>query len=307
MKEVLVSIVCDVYNHEPYLRQCLDGFVMQKTDFEFEILIHDDASTDGSVGIIREYIDKYSDLNWNPIFQKENQYSQGIGIWHDIQFPRAKGKYVAICEGDDYWTDPYKLQKQVNFMEEHSDYSLCTTSTQCIKEDGTSNSKYGCHHKIDSDVTTEEIIMGGGLYLNTVSTLYKKEVLFQCNYHWRKNADVGDFPLCIAASLLGKVRFLADTTAVYRYQTVGSWSYQNKELSREIAHAKREIKWMEEFDIFFKHKYSTSVYKHLFEYYRFLYHQHEVTTKKYLELIVHLPIYLRKKIIKDVMCCILRK
>ena len=106
----LVSIVCESYNHEPYLRKCLDGFVMQKTNFSFEILIHDDASTDKSADIIREYISKYPQLDWKPIFQIENQYSKGISIWTEIQFPRAQGKYIALCEGDDYWTDPYKLQ-----------------------------------------------------------------------------------------------------------------------------------------------------------------------------------------------------
>lgn len=124
MSEPLVSIICEVYNHEPYIQQCLEGFVMQRTSFPFEILIHDDASTDGSAGIIKEYEAKHPDL-FRPIYQQENQYSKGINIWFNIQFPRAKGKYIAICEGDDYWTDPLKLQKQVVFMENHYECSMC--------------------------------------------------------------------------------------------------------------------------------------------------------------------------------------
>ena len=89
MNEIMVSIVCDVFNHEHYLRQCLDGIVMQQTNFAFEILIHDDASTDKSVEIIKEYVDKYPHL-FKPIYQKENKFSKGISIWKDIQFPRAK-------------------------------------------------------------------------------------------------------------------------------------------------------------------------------------------------------------------------
>lgn len=123
-KTPLLSICCLAYNHAPYIRQCLDGFMMQKTDFAFEVLIHDDASTDGTADIIREYEAKYPDII-KPIYQTENQYSKGIKISGTYQFPRAKGKYIAMCEGDDYWIDPLKLQKQVDFLEANEDYSLC--------------------------------------------------------------------------------------------------------------------------------------------------------------------------------------
>lgn len=122
----LVSICCLVYNHEPFLRECFDGFVMQKTTFPIEILVHDDASTDHSADIIREYTAKYPDL-FNPIYQTENQYSKGVKITATYQIPRARGKYIAMCEGDDYWTDPLKLQKQVEFMEKNEGCSLCCT------------------------------------------------------------------------------------------------------------------------------------------------------------------------------------
>lgn len=110
----LVSITCLTYNHAPYLRQCLDGFVMQKTSFPIEILIYDDASEDGTQDIIREYERKYPDLI-KPIYQTENQYSKGVKVEFVYNYPRAKGKYIAFCEGDDYWTDPNKLQKQIDF------------------------------------------------------------------------------------------------------------------------------------------------------------------------------------------------
>lgn len=125
MDKPLVSICCITYNHAPFIRKCLDGFLMQETNFRIEILIHDDASTDGTDGIIREYAEKNPDLFF-PLFETENQYSHGHQ--NDIDFfnyNRAKGKYIAYCEGDDYWTDPYKLQKQVDFMETHPDYSVC--------------------------------------------------------------------------------------------------------------------------------------------------------------------------------------
>lgn len=130
---ILVSVVCDVYNHEPYLRQCFDGFVMQRTNFKFEVLVHDDASTDKSAEIIIEYTNKYPDI-FKPIIQKENQYSKGVGIWKTYQFPRVKGKYVALCEGDDYWTDPLKMQKQYDVLENSHNVILVYTNYNVVDD-----------------------------------------------------------------------------------------------------------------------------------------------------------------------------
>lgn len=131
---VLVSIVSLAYNHAPFIRQCLDGFVMQKTNFNFEVLIHDDASMDETADIIREYEKKYPDII-KPIYQTENQYSKGVKILADILFPSAKGRYIALCEGDDYWTDPYKLQKQVDFLEANPDYVMCSHNFKVYHEE----------------------------------------------------------------------------------------------------------------------------------------------------------------------------
>ena len=125
-KPVIVTIRCLVYNHEPYLRQCLDGFVMQKTNFRFEAIVHDDASTDGSAAIIREYAEKYPEII-KPIIETENQYSKHDGSLRKIMIDHTRGKYIAICEGDDYWIDPLKLQKQVDFLEKNPEYGLVYT------------------------------------------------------------------------------------------------------------------------------------------------------------------------------------
>ncbi|MDR6966991.1 glycosyltransferase involved in cell wall biosynthesis [Flavobacterium arsenatis] len=124
MEKPLVSICSLTFNHADYIRRCLDGFLMQKCNFKFEVLIHDDASTDGTSDIIMEYQAKYPDII-KPIIQTENQWSKGIkghNFRHNL--PRAEGKYIAICEGDDYWIDPQKLQKQVDFLEKNPEYSL---------------------------------------------------------------------------------------------------------------------------------------------------------------------------------------
>lgn len=123
---ILVAIYCMVYNHEAFLRKCFDGFAMQKTDFRYVAVIHEDCSTDNSAAIIREYTQKYPDM-FIPIYESENMYPKHDGSIERIMKKAidATGcKYVAFCEGDDYWTDPYKLQKQVDFMETHPDYSV---------------------------------------------------------------------------------------------------------------------------------------------------------------------------------------
>ena len=120
----MVAIKCLVFNHEPYLRECLDGFVMQQTDFPFVAIVHDDASTDRSADIIREYAERYPDII-RPIYETENQYSKGtLGRVMDAAVDATGAKYIALCEGDDYWTDPHKLQKQVDFLESHEEYDM---------------------------------------------------------------------------------------------------------------------------------------------------------------------------------------
>ena len=113
----VVSICCIAYNHEPYIEDALEGFLIQETDFPFEILIHDDASTDKTADIIHEYEARYPKLI-KPIYQTKNQYSQGKKPSY-FNFERAQGEYIAMCEGDDYWIDPLKLQKQVDFLKKN--------------------------------------------------------------------------------------------------------------------------------------------------------------------------------------------
>ncbi len=125
--DCLVSILCTAYNHEQYIRSALESFVSQKTNFAFEVLVNDDASSDGTAAIIREYEEKYPEII-RPFYQVENQFSKGIGyIYENIFYPKARGKYFAFCEGDDYWTDESKLQRQADFLESHPDYSACVS------------------------------------------------------------------------------------------------------------------------------------------------------------------------------------
>ncbi len=138
--QIQVSVVSIAYNHEKYIRQCLDSLLMQKTNFAFEIIIHDDASTDCTADIIREYEAKYPDII-KPIYQSQNQHSQGVDTWSNFIYPRARGRYVAYCEGDDFWTDPYKLQKQFDALEAHPQCCFSMHKVASVNEDGSENEK----------------------------------------------------------------------------------------------------------------------------------------------------------------------
>ena len=124
MDTPFVSICTVAYQHASFIRECMDGVLMQKTTFPFELIIHDDASTDGTADIIREYEARHPDII-KAVYQSENQFSKGVPIWSKYCISRAQGKYIAMCDGDDYWTDPFKLQKQVDFLETHPDYAIC--------------------------------------------------------------------------------------------------------------------------------------------------------------------------------------
>lgn len=125
MQNPIVSICCIAYNHENYIKECLDGFLMQKTNFPFEIIIHDDASTDNTANIIRQYALK--DKRIKPILRKTNIKSTGVAVF-PFTIEKAVGHYIAFCEGDDYWTDPYKLQKQINELNNNPDIDICSHS-----------------------------------------------------------------------------------------------------------------------------------------------------------------------------------
>lgn len=214
-KEVLVSISCITYNHVQYIRQCLDGFLMQQTNFAFEVLIHDDCSTDGTTEIIKEYELMYPDII-KPIYEKENQYQQGKPsgsvVWN---FPRAQGKYIAMCEGDDYWIDPLKLQKQVDFLDANLEYGMCYTNfniyyqdTKHIVHDVFTTHSQKFPIKYDS---VEEFVLKGG-YVCPPSWVFRKECLPTSTI---QSVD-GTFVLFTHFLCTTKVHGMIDTTATYR-------------------------------------------------------------------------------------------
>lgn len=225
----LVSIRCLVYNHEPYLRQCLDGFVMQKTNFPFEAIVHDDASTDGSAAIIREYAEKYPDII-KPIYETENQYSKHDGSMHRIidAAVHPKSKYIALCEGDDYWTDPNKLQIQVDFLEAHPDYSLAVHEYQEWDEEKKS---FRPHRIKFLENTTEDLTLTlddfatGVFFTKTLTCVYRRDSLLNSKY--TKYSAKYDMTLFYALMTQGKCRLFNRVMGCYRIQPNSITSSQN--------------------------------------------------------------------------------
>lgn len=208
----MLSIRCLAYNHEPYIRECLEGFVMQKTNFRFEAIVHDDASTDGTADIIREYAEKYPDII-KPIFETENQYSKHDGSLGRIMNEACTGKYIAMCEGDDYWTDPLKLQKQVDFLETHNEYSMCVSNRRVLLHDGT------FYEDIQpwTTKTREDVLKGYIPHTQTIVYLLSDKKLFEssCREVISPFGD-GDRAIAWYATKIGKIYNYPEQLAVYR-------------------------------------------------------------------------------------------
>jgi len=219
--KIIVSISCIAYNHEKYIEDAIEGFLMQKTNFRYEILLHDDASTDRTADIIRKYEMKYPEIIY-PIYQKENQYSKGVKVGK-FNRSRARGKYIALCEGDDYWIDPLKLQKQVGYMEKHPECSMCFHAAYKVNENKKKMRRHIRPAKRDKEFSVDEIIMGGGGLFSTNSVLYLgKNKINRPDFY--NNAPIGDYPMAIYMALKGKVFYMDEFMSAYRVGNKKSWT-----------------------------------------------------------------------------------
>lgn len=236
----LVIIRSLVYNHEPYLRDCLEGFVMQQTTFPFVAVVHDDCSTDNSAAIIREYAEKYPHII-KPVYETENQYSKHDGSLRRVMNEacgKYGAKYYALCEGDDYWTDPHKLQKQVDFLERNPDYILvCCDGVMKVGERLLTTHEDFCeygwpHRKEEGEMSTEELICQGGRYLFTCSMLFRaglREGFPNPEISpAHRPISTGDYSVQVLAAISGKVYYMAEKMIFYRrFSTPDAWSSKN--------------------------------------------------------------------------------
>ncbi len=243
----LVSIVCDTYNHAPYVRDALDSFLAQKTDFPFEIIVHDDASTDTTADIIREYEREYPAL-FRCVCRTENIYSRDPKILEHYVFPLARGKYIAICEGDDYWTSQDKLQKQISYMEAHPECTLCVCAGDLVDTQGSrvgSVAPYG----EDTDVPTDELIRGGGGFVATASIVAPTR-LAQNRAPFCDLSDVDDAVLQIWFASNGTTHYFAESMCAYRQAVPGSWTvtYHASGREKQIRHHEGLARALRAFD-----------------------------------------------------------
>lgn len=240
MNNLLVSISCITYNHASYIRECLDGFLMQQCNFSFEVLIHDDASTDGTQEIIKEYQEKYPDII-KPIFQVENQYSKGLrGVMARFNFPRAQGKYIALCEGDDYWTDPLKLQRQVDFLENNPEYSLVCGGFKSI------NTVTGEEEVIIKDIENAPDNTAKGFDI-TLDRFFKQWLTKTLTLTFRKNM--------YNEAMLTKYKYIRDVHLYYHLLKEGKGYYMKEVLGVYRIHRGgifSEISEKEKSKIYFK-------------------------------------------------------
>lgn len=220
---VKLSVLCTVYNHAKFIRQALDGFVMQKTNFPFEVLVHDDASTDGSTEIIREYAERYPDII-KPIYQTENQWRKGISISKTFLYPHVRGEYVALCEGDDYWIDDNKLQRQVDFLDAHPDFSICFHPVEVKWEDNSQPDSIFPIAELRFHKTVLDL--SDLLQQNFIQT---NSVVYRWRFH-KDSTDLmpshilpGDWFLHLLHAQTGKIGFLPEVMAVYRKHEGGIW------------------------------------------------------------------------------------
>ena len=284
----LVTIRCTTYNQEKYIEKAIEGFLIQKTTFPFEIFIHDDASTDKTPSIIKQYQEKYPHII-RVIYEKENQYSKNDGSLRRILNANCRGKYTALCEGDDYWTSPNKLQKQISFMESNANCSM-TFHAVNYEENGLIIKNDRRYYK-ECNANICDIIEGGGFFCATVSLCVRTKDLFEMP-KYRQIALVGDYPLQVMLATKGIVHYFPQIMGVYRVSALGSWS-EGMQSSKNIEkYASNGIQWLTEFNKCTNYKFSDSVNDRIIDYRYFLY---TITSKESMLKLVLDVLKLRKK------------
>jgi glycosyltransferase involved in cell wall biosynthesis len=258
--EGTVPLVCTrtmTYNHENYIRDCIEGILMQKTAFPVRVCIHDDASTDKTAEIIREYQEKHPKLIW-AYYQEENTYqiNRKTGSYQGLRREffgwSNEGKYVALCEGDDYWINSLKLERQINELIKN-DLAIAVSNFSRVQINGKVYSERKTNYKV---LNTKEILIDNGKSITTASLVFKTIALLNMP-SFKSKAPVGDFPLKLFLSLHGKILMIDEFYNVYNYKNDGSWSSKKAEIIKD--HNKKMTSFLKEFDNYTNAKYRSYI------------------------------------------------
>ncbi len=241
-----VSIYCITYNHSGYLKEALEGFLCQKTDFPVDIYVHDDASTDGTTEILREYEARFPD-RIHAYYEEENQYSQGKDFVAKLLQDAVKAKYIAFCEGDDCWLDEYKLQKQRDALEAHPECDMCACWGCTTTEDGKREISQIRPREGDGILPVEDVILGGGQYLVSAGLFYRSSMVKKPMQFERV---IGlDYAMQIRGALRGGIWYIDEKMATYRRYSKSSWTNSVlRNMDRLKEHWKYEIKLLQVLD-----------------------------------------------------------
>ena len=254
---IKVSIICLTFNHEKYISQCLEGFVMQKTNFPFEVIVHDDASTDNTPNIIKNYQEKYPNII-KPILQKVNQHSVHIPIKKTYIFPRVNSKYIALCEGDDFWCSPDKLQKQYDILEQHPECMLCVHRVSLVKENGEP-----IHDSIPNTTLKTSIINSKQFfhlyclydYIFQTSCYFMRADSYKSFYinppQYLIKCKVGDVPTLLYYTSISNIYYIDEVMSCYRRFSIGSWTKKIKDsdIQRQIDIHENRIEILKMYDV----------------------------------------------------------
>lgn len=297
---MILTVYCLAYNHEKYIRKTLEGFVNQKTSYEFKVIVHDDASTDKTKDIIAEFQKKYPKIFY-PIYQKKNQFSKGVNIFDIFIKPHIDTKYTAICEGDDYWCDENKIQQQIDYLEAHADCSLCVHNTLLINESGNSLHKKINNLATSTNFNTVDIITNR--YFHTSSYIYRTELVNVFPKEFRIK-NVGDYPLSIYLSLHGYVHYIDKVMSCYRVGSINSWTQRTmKNKEKAIAHNNDVILALKRINLYTDYKFNNAIERQII-YYKY---NNLLYERKYWKIFVnqkmvvlflkkHIPQFIKNKI-----------
>ncbi|MGD1282456.1 glycosyltransferase [Mycobacterium seoulense] len=212
-----VSVVTTTHNQDAYVRQAFDSFVAQQTDFPVEVVVADDASTDETPAIIREYTERYPGM-FRPIFRPEN-----LGLNRNLvgALSVARGEYIALCEGDDFWTDPRKLSKQVGFLDGHPRASVCFHPVRVMWNDGRAGDSKFPPIYLRGSLSVDALLLMN--FIQTNSVMYRR-----LDRYDGIPADVMplDWYLHVMHAARGEIAMLPETMAVYRRHAEGMWHNQ---------------------------------------------------------------------------------